>query len=69
MKPQPVDLFADTTKYEYRVTYVDKDPKTFAKRHYISRWGDVYDLQKWMANIIPTRVDVRKINDTDQIGE
>ncbi len=66
MLQQP-DLFSDTTKYEYRVTYVDKDPKTFIKRHYTSRWGDIYQLQQWLANVIPTRIDKRSINDTNQV--
>lgn len=64
---QPVDLYEDTTKFEYRVTYIDKDPKTLIKRHYTSRWGDIYQLQQWLPNVIPTRIDKRFTNDTDQI--
>jgi hypothetical protein len=65
--PQQPDLYADTTKYEYCVTYVDKDPKTFTKRHYTSRWGDIYQLQNWIANVIPTKVEVRKTDDTTEV--
>lgn len=65
--PQQPDLFSDTTCYEYQLTWVDRDPKTFVKRHNVSRWGDIYELQRWMANVTPTKVEVRKTNDTTKI--
>ena len=64
--PQQPDLFADTKKYEYRVTYVDRGFRG-VKTSFTSRWGDIYQLQTWIANVIPTKVEVRFTNDTDQI--